>query len=167
MKKTNKILGFIAMVSAILILPSALANNGVEFVEWEHILGPPGLYVDCLDEHVIRTAYFTARYHEFETPSGKFHVMDNWTATSMWTGLVSGRTWFGHGTSPLQYNFIGPGEVFQWNEKSVLKPVTGDGPIWKFKTSFKATINANGELVVFWEPPAEFSDITSCIGKPR
>lgn len=165
MRSPNRISAFLGGLAATLLMTSSLANNGIQFQEFDIVEGPPGAYVPCLGEHVVANWHVRAVFHEFITPAGTFHVIDSWMFTTMVTGLVTDRTWFGRNTSPLQVN-VGPGESIQWVFQGMLRPVTGDGPMWKYHTTFKITITPNGDLVVLHEPAPTFGESTTCIGKP-
>jgi hypothetical protein len=165
------------MTAVLLVSTSAFANNGVEFYEFDFYDGR--VYVECLDQEVDIHQYVTGTYHEFETPSGNYHLLDNWRITLTWTGFVpgsggaepdegegvtTGDTWVGRNVSPFQLN-IGPGETNQFVYKGVQKPLTGDGPMFFYGTEFKVTVNANGDLVVERLPEEPFSDRVRCLGK--
>lgn len=160
----RKLVALAAGVSATLFISAAQANNGIQKYEWniynEH-------YVACLGEHVAFDINVIGSYHEFVTNSGMYHLVDHWQYTWEFTGLLSGRTWFAHGSSPLAVN-VGPGETDQWGENFVAIPVTGDGPKFKLHYRFKATVNANGELVVLIDDTdgGPHLDTIRCIGKP-
>jgi len=143
----------------------AAANNGIQTGEFD--VFQPDFYIACLGESVQFEGKTFARYHEFETPSGNYHLVDNWRYAWEFTGLLSGRTWFARGVSPFTLN-IGPGATQQWAEVIVAKPVTGDGPKFILQVNFKATVNANGELVVFFNTlnDVDPEDFYQCIGNP-
>ncbi len=164
MKRGRKLLVLLTAVSAILFLPSVLARNGIQFIEFDFEEEPPGLYVECLGEYTLGHLYVTAATHEFETPSGTYHYIDHWRYTVVLTGVSTGRTWIGRGVSPWVEN-IGPGETVQWAVKEMMKPLTGDGPKFMSKQAFKVTVTANGDLIVLREPPEEYSDSTRCLGQ--
>jgi len=164
MKMTKKI-GTISAIGVVaLVAGSAWGNNGVQNYTYDDVVGPPGIYVDCLGENITLVVHVTGSYHEFETPSGTYHLLDNWKIRWEVTGLITGRTWVGKGVSPFQWN-AGPGETNQWVSRITVKPLTGDGPVFKFENKFKITVNANGELVVdrpFYEDP---ENVYRCVGK--
>jgi len=124
---------------------SASASNGIQHYEDGDVI--PAFYIACLGETVKYEYRIYGSFHIFETPSGNFHLLDNWKFTVMMTGNDSGRTWYGGGPSPYQQN-IGPGETLQYTANYKAKPLTGDGPTLKFRETFKLTVNAEGELVV-------------------
>ena len=100
-----------------------------------------------LGRDVRRDISIIGKYHEFDTPSGKHHLVDNWQFTWVISGQTTGRIWFARGASPYVLN-IGPGQTVQYGESFVGKPISGDGPKLRFHYRFKVTVNANGELVV-------------------
>jgi hypothetical protein len=166
MKISKSINTLVVAVVATLVGASAWGNNGVQFFNWDDEVAAPGVYIECLGEHVTWIWHITTSYRDFETPSGTYHLLDNWTYTGMYTGLVTGRTWVNKGVSPFQWN-AGPGETNQWVSKSVAKPLTGDGPMFVFKTKFKITVTANGDLVVE-RPGISFEELGNafrCLGK--
>ena len=149
MKHANKLLVILTAVSATLFLPSAIANNGIQFSD-DTIEG--SVYVDCLGAMLDFELQLRVAYHEFETPSGTYHLVGNWHYTSLWTNPLTGDTWVGRGNSPSQESTnIGPGETFQFTTNEMVKPLAGDGPKWKYQLSLKITVNANGDLVVYRE----------------
>jgi hypothetical protein len=152
------------ILSAIALASGASAKNGVETYKLD--LGFSDFYVACLAEMISGEIEVSGRYHEFDTPSGKYHLVDHWNYLVTLTGQTSGRVWFARGVSPFVLN-IGPGETFQYGEAFVARPVSGDGPKLRLNYRFKATVNANGELVVLNDgtdgvPP---EDIYECLGK--
>ena len=163
MKFGRKLLLYLTSASALLFLPSAFAMNGIQFFEFEFSEETP-LYVECLGEYTIGDLYVTVATHEFETSSGTYHYIEHWRYSMIIVGVDTRRTWIGHSVSPW-VEHIGPGESIQWVDTGTLKPLTEDGPMWKYKNTFKVTVTANGDLVVLREPPEEYSDITRCLGK--
>jgi hypothetical protein len=146
-------------------------------------------YVECLGQEVDIHQYVTGTFHEFETPSGNYHLLDNWRINLTWTGFVpgtaeleedddgnlipiegsgvpTGDTWVGRNVSPFQLN-VGPGMTNQFVYKGVQKPLTGDGPKFFYGTEMKVTVNANGDLVVDRQPEEPFSDRVRCLGKKK
>jgi len=164
MSRDNKFLAIAVALSATLLVSSAAAKNGVEKYEFDiHV---PAFYIACLGEHVEINVSVTGKYHEFDTSSGKYHLIDNWQYTWEFSGLLTERTWIGRGATPLVVN-IGPGEASQWGESMVARPLTGDGPKFRYFYRFKATVNANGELVVLIDDldGVDPGDYYQCIGK--
>ena len=142
----------------------ASANNGTD--TYETSLSFSDFYVACLGEMVSADVSIDGLYHEFDTPSGKHHLIDHWKYTVELTGLTTGRKWFGRGGSPLVSN-VGPGETLFFQDNWQVRPIFGDGPKIKVHVRFKVTVNANGELVVLNDdadgvPP---EDLYQCFGK--
>ena len=162
MKTATKAFTILAAGAAALLIGSASANNGIQFSEFD--FQDESFWVECLAEEVDVHQYVRAAYHEFETPSGTYHLIDNWRITVMWTGKSTGRTWVGRNVSPFQWN-AGPGETNQWVYKGVQKPLTGDGPSFFYSADFKVTVTANGVLVVEREAESVQSDRIRCLGK--
>ena len=156
-----KRLAALVAIAATLFVASAAANNGIQFSTFtiEDVI-----YFDCLGEHVRIQSEVRSAYHEFETPSGTYHLLDNWKGTELYTGLLTGRTWVGKWTAPFQIN-AKKGEVLQFQSIVNLKPLTGDGPHAIFKAFFKVTVNANGELVVYRGSGDDPSGLLRCLGK--
>jgi hypothetical protein len=153
-----------AMLCALALNSGVSANNGTD--KYETSLSFPGFYVACLGEMVSGDVLIDGLYHEFDTPSGNYHLIDHWKYTVELTGLTSGRKWFGRGVSPYVAN-IGPSEAFQFQDNWMVRPVFGDGPKIRVHIRFKITVNANGELVVLIDDtdgvPQE--DWYQCFGK--
>ena len=153
------------MSVAVLVAASmAWGNNGVQYYEYDEVIDNPGVYVPCLGENLIGVWHITGTYHEVLTPSGTYHLIDNWKSWGEFTGLLTGRTWVGKLVSPFQWN-AGPGETNQWVSKAVMKPLTGDGPIFKFENEFKITVTANGDLVVDRPFNPNLEELYRCVGK--
>lgn len=164
---SRKLVALAAGVSATLFISAAAANNGIQ--KYELNIHNEN-YVACLGEHVAFDIKVLGSYHEFETPSGKYHLVDHWQYSWEFTGLLTGRTWFAKGASPVTWN-VGPGETYQQGENFVAIPITGDGPKFKLHYRFKTTVNANGELVVLIDDAdllngGNHLDLIQCIGKP-
>jgi len=141
----------------LLTVSAAMADNGIQFDEFDT---GGDLYIDCLGEVIAFEEHIKTAFHEFEAPSGTYHVVDNWTFYLTATGLTSGRRWYGSLPSPGQYN-AGPGEVSQFAIRGVIKGVTPDTPNFAWTGYYKSTVNANGALVV--ERGSDFS--ARCLGK--
>ena len=162
MKKAIKVVTTLAFSMATLFIASASANNGIQF--YEDGFDDGTYWVECLGEEVNVYQSIVGAYHEFETPAGTYHLVDNWRSTVMWTGMSTGRTWVGRNSSPFQEN-IGPGETSQFVFKGVQKPLTGDGPKFFYGTEFKVTVTANGDMVVERVPEEPFGARIRCLGK--
>ncbi|MDH4055629.1 MAG: hypothetical protein OEV58_09655 [Gammaproteobacteria bacterium] len=160
----RKLIAASAILFAMTLHSGASANNGIDKYEWKNSFSD--FYVACLGEMVSGDLSIVGKYHEFDTPSGKYHLVDNWQWTWVLTGQTTGRVWFARGASPWVLN-VGPGETFQYGESFVAQPISGDGPKLRFHYNFKVTVNANGELVVLNNgldgvPPEDFYE---CFGK--
>ena len=153
-----------AILFAIALHSGVSANNGID--KYEQEINFSDFYVACLGEMISGNASIAGKYHEFDTPSGKHHLVDNWQYTWVLTGQTTGRVWFARGASPYVLN-VGPGETFQFGENFVAKLISGHGPKLRFHYRFKVTVNANGELVVLTDDldgvPDE--DLYECFGK--
>jgi hypothetical protein len=123
---------------------SVMAANGIQNDEFD---ASDELYVDCLGEVIEYEEHIDIRFHEFETPSGNYHLVDRWTFTLTATGMTTGRMWFGVLQSPGELN-SGPSEVFQYAIRGVIRGIGNDTPNFAWTGSYKSTVNANGELVV-------------------
>ena len=164
MKIIKKIGTMSAIGVVMLVAGSAWGNNnGVQNYTFDMGPGPSGFYIDCLGENVSWVWHITGTGHDFVTPSGTYHLLDNWNAWGEFTGLTTDRTWVGKLKSPFQWN-AGPGQTNQWVSKAIMKPLTGDGPMFVFENQFKITVNANGELVVD-RPDDGLEDTFRCLGK--
>ena len=141
-----------AVAALALVAGGAFAKDpvGNEVLPFE--FDNPPVYNHCVGEIVTRHVVGETRYQEFETPSGVFHIVDQWRFKVTQTGTISGRVWVGYGVSPFQLNTkVEKGQVQQWvnNVKFV---VPGEkSPSFFYKDDFKITVNANGELVVLHE----------------
>jgi len=136
---------------------------GTVVYTWE-IADEPPFYVPCLGEFVAFYAFGEGRYHEFETPSGTIHILDNWTFNSYRYGMTSGTVWYGYQVSPFQLNArLEKGEVQQWVSKGRFVPLEGNAPAFIGQDTFKITINANGELVVMRDETPDGEDMR-CVG---
>ena len=152
------------MCVAILAASTAWSSNGVQRYEFDEALEAPGVYVPCLGENITYTVHVTGTYREFVTESGTYHLLDNWKMTHEYTGVLTGRTWIGKGVSPFSAN-VGPGQAVQWVSRVTMKPLTGDGPMFKFENEFKITVNANGDLVLDRPAGPGLEESYRCIGK--
>jgi hypothetical protein len=164
---SRKLVALAAGVSATLFFSAAAANNGIQKYEWKKSI--PELYVACLNDIVAIDINIVGSYHEFDTASGKHHLVDQWQYTWEFRSLSSDRTWFAHGATPFSQN-IGPGQTLQFGENFVARPITGDGPKFKLHYRVKVTQNANGELVVLMDDVdflngGNHLDFIQCIGK--
>ena len=141
-----------AMLSVILgFSASAMADNGIQTVEFDLNIPPPDtVFVDCLNEYITGVTSITARAHEFETPSGNVHILDNWSYTTVFAGQSTGRAWTNRGVSPYHQNILKNGETLGFTDSSLARPVD-EGPRWRANYNFKLRIDANGDPAVFVE----------------
>jgi hypothetical protein len=152
---------------ATLVAGGAFARGPVGTVIVPFEFDVPAFYIPCLGEDVGGYVFGEARYHEFETPSGVFHVLDQWTFTSYRYGLTSGTVWLGYQTSPFQLNTkLDKGEVQQWVSRGRFVPLEGNAPAYVGADTFKITVNAQGELVVLREETTDGEDM-HCVGPSK
>jgi hypothetical protein len=112
----------------------------------------PPWYNHCVREIVNGHVIGEIRYHEFETPSGSFHIVDQWRFKVYATGTISGRVWVGSAVSPLEMNTkLEKGQVQQWVSNIRFIALGEKAPAYFYQDDFKITVNANGELVVLHE----------------
>jgi hypothetical protein len=161
MKLTKRPVVLMATVVATLLGSSALADSLWQIDEFDYAGGPE--YVSCLGEEVSWYTWGTIRFREFETPSHNSHYIEHWTWDVIWMGEDTGRVWFAEGQSPGSFH-AAKGEVGQWTSQEMAWPAEGDGPMFRYNQRFKYTFDANGELRVFFEPPADISDWIKCLG---
>ena len=150
--------GLAVASTALMSVPSANAANGIQFGEFD-VSG--SVYVDCLGEFIDFEEHIDIAYHEFVTPSGNYHLVDNWTFTITATGASTGRMWAGILKSPGQIN-AGHAEVAQFSIQGVIRSITKHAPSFFWGLTFKTTVNANGELVV---ERGSFDTFVRCNGK--
>jgi hypothetical protein len=146
------IVSLFAVAALTLVASGAFAKGpiGTQVLEFEFDNGP--MYIDCVGEVVTRYVTVETRYHEFETPSGTFHLMDNWHFTVYHVGTITGRVWVGEGVSPYHLNTrLEKGQVEQWVSTVNFIALGERAPAYSYKDAFKVTVNANGELVVLHE----------------
>jgi len=106
------------------------------------------IYVACLNETFVSSdAIIETRTHQFQTPGGTTHLIDNWSYTTLFTGQ-SGRQWAGSGVSPFHMNVRLDGGGYGWTTKRILDPLDGVGPSLVFTATLKFMMNALGEVVV-------------------
>lgn len=122
----------------------ATAGNGIQFGEQTQA---GEIYIDCLGEMIAYEEVIRTQFHEFTTPYGTYHVIDSWKFYLTATGMTSGRQWYGILPWPFQGN-IASGQVFQYVVRGMIRGVTPDTPNFSWTGDYKATINANGDLVV-------------------
>jgi len=164
----KKLIGSLFAVAVLTLVASgAVAKDpvGNEVLPFE--FDNPPVYIECLGEIVNGHVVGETRYHEFTTPSGTFHIVDQWRFKVYQTGTISGRVWVGYAVSPFQMNTkLEEGQVQQWVTSIRFVPVDEHAPAYFYNNSFKITVNANGEVVVFNdEIPA--SDGYRCVGSNK
>jgi hypothetical protein len=149
--------------AAILLAGSALAADPGGTITYTGTESYPPFYLDCVNEIVSATANYESRFHQFETAGGTGHVLDNWRYTTLYTSL-SGRQWISHGVSPAHLNLrLDKGSAAGYTSSSRVMPVNGGpNPSFIFKTNYKVTINALGEVVVQIVPVP--GDNFTCLG---
>ena len=161
MNVMNRLLVVAASVLAIFFGYSAVAKSPFQVIEFEFPLAPE--WVSCLGEPVSGYVWVTLKSREFETPSGNYHYIEYWIFDAEWIGQDTSRVWLGKGQSPGTVH-TAKGEVGQWTSRELARPVVGDGPKFRYNMRFKYTVNANGDLKVFYEPPVPLDDWIRCLG---
>lgn len=161
MNRTRKIcalMGTAVVCAGLLGGALAGASNGIQFTEFD-VEGP--FYVDCVDEYVYFKEHIKIAYHEFETPSGNFHVVDKWTFTLTGEGESTGRLWAAVLPSPTTMNF-GPAQTTTIFIKGVVRALTDDTPAFFWDLTYQSTVNANGEMVF---QRGDGIPVARCLGK--
>ena len=141
-----------AVATLTLVAGAAVAKDpvGNEVLPFEFDV--ESFYIDCIGEITNGHAVGEARYHEFETPSGTFHIVDQWRFKVYQTGTISGQVWVGSGVSPFEMNTkLEKGEVQQWVSNIKFYAPGEKAPAYFYEDDFKITVTANGELVVLHE----------------
>jgi len=155
----RKLIGSL-FASAVMTLAAggAIAKDSIGTVVLPFEYDNQPVYVDCLGEIVDGHVVGEARYHQFTTPSGVFHILDQWRFSIYTVGTISGRVWVSRAVSPFQMNTkLEKGAVQQWVSKAMFVPLGEHAPAFVYENSFKVTVNANGDVVVFNDeiPPSE------------
>ena len=160
-KNQNLTILTVGLLAGLMAMPAFAGDSrGIEFTEEESVWET---YVPCLAEYIDEFAVIRVSYHEFQTPSGTFHIVGNWQVTSLWLGQNSGDEWVGHGNSPYQLNGkLEKGVVEQFVSNYHMKPLSADAPPIKVQFRFKVTVNANGELVI-----DRFDESYRCLGPKK
>jgi len=135
----------------------ATAGNGIQFDAFD---ASGSVYIDCLDEFIDYEEHIDIAFHEFMTPSGNYHVIDNWTFSLTATGASTGRTWVGVLQSPGQIN-DGPADVMQWSIQGVIRSLTKGAPNFFWGFNFRSVVNANGDLQVLQDSGGTYA---RCLG---
>jgi len=157
-----------AMAALTLLASGAFAKGpiGTQVLEFEFDDGQ--MYIDCIGEVVTRHVYVETRYHEFETPSGTYHLMDSWHKTAYHVGTISGRVWVGEGVSPYHMNAkLEKGVVEQWTNNINFVEVGEHAPAYSYTAAFKMTVNGNGEVVVLHEDEDPLGADYKCLGPKK
>ena len=149
----RKLIGSLSAIVALTLVASGVFAKdpvGNEVLPFE--FDNPPVYNDCVGEIVNGHVVGETRYHEFTTPSGTFHIVDQWRFKVYQTGTISGQVWVGSGVSPFEMNTkLEKGEVQQWVSNIKFVPVGEKAPAYFYEDDFKITVNANGKLVVLHE----------------
>ena len=161
MKLTRDYVVLAAALFATLLGSSAMAKSMWQTMQFDFSYPPE--YVSCLGEEMSSHVWATVRYREFETPKGNSHYIEYWTWEQDWMGETTGRAWLGEGASPGSFH-AARGEVGQWTSRELARPVIGDGPKFRYNLRFKYTVNANGDLTVFYTYPEALDDQIRCLG---
>lgn len=161
MKLTKIPIIFMTTVVSTFVGSNALADSLWQVAEFNYAAGP--VHVTCLGEEMSWYTWGTIRFREFETQSRNTHYIEHWTWDSIWMGEDTGRVWFAEGQSPGSFHST-KGEVGQWTGQERAWPAEGDGPMFRYNQRFKYTLDANGELRVLSEPPADINDLIRCLG---
>jgi hypothetical protein len=161
MKLTKSSVVLVATAVAALVWSNAPADSSWQVAEFDYVAGP--VHVSCLGEEMSWYTWGVIRFREFETQSRNSHYIEHWTWDSIWIGEDTGRVWFAEGQSPGSFHSA-KGEVGQWTGHERARPAEGDGPMFRYNQRFKYTVDANGELRVFLEPPEDIDDLIKCLG---
>lgn len=155
----SKILCVLTLVAA--YAAPAVAQNGVTIFEWPLSTDPnaPNMYVDCIDDGIAMDLLITEKFQAFYTPSGKGHLVSNWTITGTATGQDTGWNWYVHGASPLTIDTQGEQYKEQGVVNAVLEPLDG-GPRLKTREHIRLIVNASGEVQI-----AELKVVWKCLGQ--
>ena len=165
MNLNKRLVVLMTAVFATFIGSLAVSESPFTVEEWNYV--EEDVYVSCLGEFVDGEFWVTYKYREFETPSGVTHYVEHFSWYSEYTGQDTGRIWVGKGVSPGAFHTGPEGvpDIGQFTNHEVAKLVVGKGPKIRNYARLKFTVNANGELKVYVEPPVDFSDWLSCVGK--
>ena len=87
-------LGAACAICAAVLFAAAIAwgKNGVQNHDLDNLLEAPRFNVLCLGEYVIGMERIAGSFHEVVTPSGTWHLLDNWKTQGEFTDLLTGRT---------------------------------------------------------------------------
>jgi len=161
----------VALSAAAMFLVSTVAlggGKGAQRIEDSFDWPENGFYIECLNDFLTGTVYYTLLSHEVETPSGKVHIISSFFGTGHIYSLTTGETWT-QKFSIAQVIKVGPGEVINVQDREKYMPDDPHGTVFFMEYVYKITVNANGELVVYRETPiTDFpSDISRCAGKGK
>jgi len=167
MKKERILVSLLLALMAALFFSAASADNRTTVSEFDYRFSTPE--TPCLDEGVNFHIYVTARGHEFTTPSGNYHMIDNWEFLLEGVGESTNREWVGKGVSKGGYAVHKTGEKFFYSEAAIFMPISvpgiEDGPKFRFNHLYQARWDADGNLVMEivkgWEPDSGIH----CLGK--
>lgn len=135
--------------SLVLCAGTAFANNAMQTIEIDG--GIPiddPVWVECLGEYVYGPYHVVAKTHEFVTPSGTYHWIENWKLTQVVTGLSTGREWFITSVAPTRDNFSKESGVSGWTEIGLARPL-GEGPKFRYNLNVKLKFDEDGLVSVF------------------
>ena len=165
MTKENRGLASLFLgLTVALSISVAFADNRTTVFEYDFT----GLMLTpCLGENVVTHFYVSARGHEFTTPSGTYHMIDNWKFLMEGVGEGTGREWLGKGESPGGDVVHRTGEKYFFTQKGIMVPVSvpglEDGPKFRFNQLYQARWDADGNLVM--EMAKGFDPNVRCLGK--
>ena len=150
MIKKNR--GLVALLSGLivaLLAPTSFGDNRTTVSEFDFTFLMP---TPCLGEDVMIHIFVSARGHEFMTPSGTYHMIDNWKFLMEGVGESTGREWVGKGEAPGGTVVHKNGEKFFFTQSGMLRPVSvpglEDGPKYRFNQLFQYRWDADGNLVM-------------------
>ena len=170
MKSRTKTLLLITALTTLFFgsLVGAGPSNGIQHSDWTiPIFGGGTPYIPCVGESLGGTIHVTTRSHNFDTPSGNFHLVESFYGTVYMYSATSSNTWIGHFAIPqIQNTKIKQGETYRYIERGNYVPDEGNGRHFFFDQTWIFTVNANGELNVVSEFPDDPFDSFRCVGKP-
>ena len=148
-KKNRGVASVLLGLTVALVMSVAFAANRTTVSEFDFPFLMPA---PCLGENVLAHAYVTARGHEFTTPSGTYHMIDNWKFLLVGVGESTGREWIGKGLSPSGDVIHKTGEKYFFTQNGFMNPVSvpglEDGPKFRFNQLYQARWDADGNLVM-------------------
>ena len=165
MKMPRLILG--AALFIFLTAPAQAMERIEDSFEWND---GNGFYFTCLDDTLYGTVYYTLRSHVVTTPSGVVHSLENYYGTGIVYSPATGGTWTQRFAIPIVGTVaLHQGETFMVQDHEVYIPDRPRDPVFFLPTSYKVTVNANGDLVVEMVKPDEDTvwpdDYVRCVGK--